>query len=71
MASKVSQYGAVFLRIDPMWLECQPIQTSLCENRSRTVRLQNPAVDVDRTPAVESVAMPKDVESLTATDDPS
>ena len=33
--------------------------------------LQNPAVEVDRRPAIESVAMSKDVESLTATDDPS
>ena len=52
-------------------IERQPIQTSLSENRSRTVQLQNPAVEVDRRPAVESVAMSKDVESLTAIDDPS
>jgi len=55
----------------PNALDCQPIQTSLPENRSRTVRLQNPAVEVDRRRAVESAAMSKDVESLTATDDPS
>ena len=42
-------------------LECQLIQTSLPDNRSRTVRLQSPAVEVDRQPAVESVAMSKDV----------
>jgi len=52
-------------------IESQPIPTNLSENRSRTVRLQNPAVEVDRRPAVKSVAMLKDVESLIATDEPS
>ena len=52
-------------------IESQSISTSLSDNKSRTVGLQNPAVEVDRRPAVESVAMSKDVKSLTATDDPS
>ena len=52
-------------------LESQSIPISLPENRSRTVRLQNPTVLVNRRPAVESVEMSKDVDSLTATDDPS
>jgi len=50
--------------------ECQSIPTSLPENRSRTVRLQTPAVEDDCQPVVESVAMSKDVEFLTVSDDP-
>ena len=35
------------------------------------MRLQNPAVEVNLRPTVESVATSKDVDSVTATDDPS
>ena len=37
-------------------LECQLIQTSLPETRYRTVRLQNPAVEVDRRPTAKLVS---------------
>ena len=57
-------------RLPSKGYECQSMPTSLPENRSRTVRLQTPAVEVDCRPAVESVAMSKEVDSLTVTDDP-